>query len=97
MAFEMIDSQSIGVLVPYGDGKKLIDQLNSSSSNAEKYALLDKTQRFMVNVYEHKYKELEKEDMIYQLEFNGMLVLRNGFYKKDTGLEVRKELEDMFV
>lgn len=95
--FEMIDSQSIGVLVPYKDGEKLINQLNSSISNAEKYALLDKTQRFMVNVYEHKYKELEKEDMIYQLEFNGMLVLRDGFYKKDTGLEVRKELEDMFV
>ena len=95
--FEMIDSQSIGVLVPYKDGEKLINQLNSSISNAEKYGLLDKTQRFMVNVYEHKYKELEKEDMIYQLEFNGMLVLRDGFYKKDTGLEVRKELEDMFV
>ena len=95
--FEMIDSQSIGVLVPYKDGEKLINQLNSSISNAEKYALLDKTQRFMVNVYEHKYKELEKEDMIYKLEFNGMLVLRDGFYNKDTGLEVRKELEDMFV
>ena len=73
------------------------DRLNSSISNAEKYALLDKAQRFMVNVYENKYKELEKEDMIYQLEFNGMLVLRDGIYKKDTGLEVRKELEDMFV
>lgn len=51
----------------------------------------------MVNVYENKYKELMEEDMIYQLEFNGMLVLKDGFYKEDTGLEVRKELEDMFV
>ena len=38
-----------------------------------------------------------KEDMLVQLEFNGMLVLKEGFYKEDTGLEIKKELEDMFV
>ena len=95
--FEMIDSDSIGILVPYGYGAELIVQLQSSISNTEKYALLDQTQRFMINVYENKYKELEKEDMLIQLEFNGMLVLKDGFYKEDVGLEIRKELEDLFI
>ena len=95
--FEMIDSDSIGILVPYGGGSELIAKLQSSISNAEKYALLDQAQRFMVNVYENKYKEMMKEDMLVQLEFNGMLVLKEGFYKEDTGLEIKKELEDMFV
>ena len=93
----MIDSDSIGILVPYGGGSDLIAKLQSSISNAEKYALLDQAQRFMVNVYENKYKEMMKEDMLVQLEFNGMLVLKEGFYKEDTGLEIKKELEDMFV
>lgn len=96
-AFEMIDSDCVGILVPYEYGSDLIILLQSSISNAEKYALLDQTQRYMVNVYENKLKELEKEDMLSQLDFNGMLYLKDGFYKKDTGLEIKKELEDMFV
>lgn len=95
--FEMIDTDSIGILVPYGKGSELILQLQSSISNAEKYALLDQTQRFMINVYENKLKELMNENMVLQLEFNGMFILKEGYYKEDTGLETIKELEDLFI
>lgn len=95
--FDTMDSNTIGILVPYGYGKELISLFQSQMSNAEKYKLLDKAQRYMVNVYENKYQDLIKEDMIEELEFNNLLVLREGFYKDDTGLEMQKELDDLFV
>lgn len=86
--FKFIESNTIGVLVPYGRGEELITMLSSDMDNRDKYKILDEVQRYTINIYENKYKEFIKKGVIRQLEFNGMLILEDGYYEEDVGVSV---------
>lgn len=89
--FELIEP-SIGMIVPYGEGKKLIEDLNSSIEANEKYDLLKKAQRFTIQMYERKYKELVARGIVSIIEFCGIAVLKEGFYNNAIGLDITSEL-----
>lgn len=77
--FKVIDDYQIGVLVPYGDGKNLIDNLYKM----RKSEILRQAQRYTVNIFKSK---LEK---CVNIEFNkdiGIYILNNNYYSSILGM-----------
>lgn len=63
--FQVIDSPTTSVLVPYKKGNDLIADLNGELSPEEYAPTLKKAQQYMVNVFQHELMELQKTDSIY--------------------------------
>ncbi|MDR3113143.1 MAG: CRISPR-associated helicase Cas3' [Endomicrobium sp.] len=74
--FEAIDAPTIAVIVPYGDGQKIINELCGEKYDSKKInSLLKQAQRYSVNVYPCDFKkfgkaikQISKELEIYYLE-----------------------------
>lgn len=58
--FRVIDSLTIGVIVPYGDGKEIITDLCGDIDVRQKRELLKRAQRFSVQLFQGKYGQFEK-------------------------------------
>ena len=94
--FELIGSQTIGVLVPYKKGKEYISILNGEDVEKKK-EILPLVQRYTVNLYENKYKELMKEGAIYQIEFGNVLILDDAHYDEIIGVTGIAKMDFLFV
>lgn len=85
--FKVIEDGTVGILVPFGDGKRIIEELCALDFNVVKAKkLLREAQRFTVNVYEGKVKELYQRGCIHRLERAGVIALKEGFYDPMTGI-----------
>lgn len=85
--FRVIEDGTVGILVPYGDGKRIIEELgalNFDIGGAKR--LLREAQRFTVNVFENKLRELFSKKCIHRLEKAGVIALKEGFYDPRTGV-----------
>jgi CRISPR-associated endonuclease/helicase Cas3 len=90
--FNVIDSPTTSVLVPYNEeAKNIILELNGEMNIKELGDLLKKAQQFTVNVFEHELKRLEKEGDIYFLLQGNILALRETAYTKEMGLDSKGE------
>lgn len=94
--FTLIGSQTIGVLVPYKKGKEYISILNGEDVEKKK-EILPLVQRYTVNLYENKYKELMKEGAIYQIEFGNVLILDDAYYDEIIGVTGIAKMDFLFV
>jgi len=86
--FHVIDSQTQGIIVPYGEeGKDLVAALSAARDLALEFQLLRKAQRFAVNVFEHEMKALTRSGAIYEVQAGtGVFCLREEFYSDEFGL-----------
>lgn len=85
--FRVIEQNTVPILVPFGEGKALIAQLNGDRlSMHEELFLLRKAQAYTVNVYENIYNKLQKEDALYPVGSTGVLALEEGYYDKQMGV-----------
>lgn len=86
--FHVIDSQTQGIVVPYGkEGKDLVAALSAARDLALEFQLLRKAQRFAVNVFEHEMKALTQSRAIYEVQAGtGVFCLREEFYSSEFGL-----------
>ena len=94
--FEVIGNDTIGILVPYKDGKKSIEIIMTSYDTKEIVRELKKMQRYTINLYRDNsiIKKLEKRNAIDSSILDGhVLILREGFYDEKIG--VITELEDL--
>jgi CRISPR-associated endonuclease/helicase Cas3 len=97
-AFHVIDENTRSVLVPYGRGKEIIEQLGNAYLTAtEKNRLLKEAQRYSVNLYKNVFERLrDKEKAIVTIGNDEILTLREGYYDLEVGICTEKqELEDM--
>jgi len=78
--FRIIEDTDIPVVVPYGEGKKYMEELRKGAPSR---ALLRKLQRYTVNVPEKKYEELEKAKSL-EVEADMIAVLTNEDLYDDT-------------
>ncbi|MBL8241489.1 MAG: CRISPR-associated helicase Cas3' [Bryobacterales bacterium] len=87
-AFEVIDSQTQSVLVPYGeDGREVIAELCASFEPRRNFALLRKAQRFSINVFPHQIAALKNANAVYEAgDGTGILYLNEKYYSLETGL-----------
>jgi CRISPR-associated endonuclease/helicase Cas3 len=84
--FQVIDQNTTGVIVPYGEGKELITLINGNCSLGELKQYLKKAQQFSVNLFELDKRKLEEMGGIIGLKNNAIFALRDEFYKEDVGV-----------
>lgn len=86
--FEAIDTAGIAVIVPYKEGKDIINELLSSGSYEEKMTLLKKAQRYTVNVIVNDRRQIG--DFADYYDEAGVYILKEGFYD-EKGKGLRRE------
>lgn len=87
-SFRVYENETIDVLVPYGDGKQLICDLNSERAKWDiDYAkqLLSKAKEYSISLYEYQRKQLEQMNGMGQLLDGAVLSLGEGYYDDMTG------------
>ncbi|MCA5012216.1 MULTISPECIES: CRISPR-associated helicase Cas3' [unclassified Enterococcus] len=85
--FNVIDSPTTSVLVPYEAGQEIITSLNGELLPHEIIPLVKQAQQYMVNLFDYEIKELNKNGAIYPL-FNGQVfALNENAYSKQFGTD----------
>lgn len=88
--FEVFDATSEGVLVPYGEGRALIGQLDGIRpwDDLDRTAsLLAQAKPYMVSMTMNQIDRMMKNGMICTLLDGNVYVLNDGFYDEQTGMK----------
>lgn len=99
--FEVIDSSTSAVIVPYdAEAKELIADLGSERDPKRIVGLLRKSQKYCVNIYAGMEYKLEQEAAIYEihcgnLEHCTVKIVQENYYDKDFGLTVECGLHEV--
>ncbi|MEG1603703.1 MAG: hypothetical protein RR340_08835, partial [Cloacibacillus sp.] len=93
--FNVIEAPTKGVIVQYGEGKELVDQLTVNTDSAEVKELLHRSQRFSVNVYPYQLDALVKSGGVYKQSICGasgaeVWILAAEFYSDEFGLSTEQ-------
>lgn len=94
--FQSIDSITRGVIVPYGEGKEIINDLCSMSKTAfgQQYQLIKRAQRYSVNVWGYMLQKLSDSEVIHETQKDsGIFYLDEQFYDENFGLSDMKRSE----
>lgn len=85
--FRALDSNTISVVVPYGDrGKNLISRLQVSPLPEAR--LLREAQRYSVGIYDNELKELEKNHAIEYMAGGAVMALQSRQYDMVKGIQI---------
>jgi CRISPR-associated endonuclease/helicase Cas3 len=89
-AFEPIEANTRGVIVPYGDdGKAVIADLFAAFEVDKQFKLLKRAQQFTVEVFPHVMRRLEEAQAVREVQpGTGVLCLSERYYNKEFGLSV---------
>ena len=94
-AFQAIDAPTRAVIVPYGEGAKLIAELCGEWDPKEMHRTLQKAQRYSVNVFPNVWDKLQKENALHKtIEGSGIYYLKERYYNNEFGLSL-DETSDM--
>lgn len=94
-SFNPIGSDTVGIIVPYGEGADKLAKFINTNDMYEKKKLLKELQRYTVNVYrtDKRLKELINKNAVILYKDRSIYVLSEGFYDNKSG--VKTELEDL--
>ncbi|WP_077610082.1 CRISPR-associated helicase/endonuclease Cas3 [Clostridium sp. Marseille-P2415] len=95
--FAPIDQNTTGVLVPFEEGKIIINKLNGELMSKELMNWLRKGQRFAVNLYPDQLKELTRAGAVTPLKNGQVLALKSGFYDDHLGVVTEGKEEFLVV
>jgi len=82
--FAVIDQDTISVLVPYGRGKEIIQELATTSHLPATVKLLKEAQQYSVNLYKNEVQSLDNG--IYSIGDTGVLALTDMYYSPEYGI-----------
>lgn len=94
--FKVIDTETQAILVPYEEGKKYIEQLNSELSYDEVEDILIKAQRYTVNAREGEIRRYLEKGIIYKLHACDAYALHAEYYQ-ESGIMENAEMETLFL
>lgn len=85
--FQVIDSHTRGVIVPYGEeGKEIINDLCRTGELEKQYKLIKKAQRYSVNLFPHEFKELAELEAVREVQDGaGIYYLGEQYYSEEFG------------
>jgi CRISPR-associated endonuclease/helicase Cas3 len=95
--FSVIDQDTTGILVPYGEGVEIINSLNGDLPGKEISKWLRKGQRFTVNLYKNQIQELNKAGALVTLKNGQVLALKDGFYDAILGIVTEGNSEFLLI
>lgn len=84
--FQVIDSSTRGVVVPYKDGKEIITELCGAFALEKQGKLLKLAQRYSVNLFDHQLRKLLEAGAIHEAhEEVGIYYLDERYYSEEFG------------
>ncbi|WP_317914421.1 CRISPR-associated helicase Cas3' [Carnobacterium maltaromaticum] len=86
--FQVINSPTTSVLVPYESGKELVADLNGELKPEDYAPLLKKAQQYTVNLFRYELDELQKNGAIYPLLNGDILALEEKAYSIEFGVDL---------
>ncbi|MBM7702897.1 CRISPR-associated helicase Cas3' [Metabacillus iocasae] len=89
--FEVIPDYTTSVIVPYGEGKQIIAELNGKGTIEELSRLLKTAQQFTINIYQHELQHLSQQDGIVSYLDGHIFVLKEGAYSEEYGLNLEND------
>ena len=90
-AFEVIDSHTESVLVPYAAGKSMILAFNDRYFDRKKIGEQMRTaQQYMVNLFSYELKKLSSLGALRQTE-SGVMALREEYYNDTFGVQMEEQ------
>ena len=84
--FKAIDSAATSILVPYGEGVRIIADLCSTDMIWNKRELLRKAQRYSVNIFPNIARKLHAAEALYPVQDSGIYALKDNFYCNEMGV-----------
>lgn len=93
--FEVIDANTQGILVPFGEGKNLISQLTGYERINDYKVFLKKAQQYSINVFKHDFEALKKNNQLIVVQFGAfnIYVAKESAYDNQTGISVQGEAQ----
>lgn len=91
--FSVFDEDTADVLVPFGDGAALIEELGSIDpvhQPGRLTAALERAKAYGVSLYGFQRRKLEDSGALFPLCGGAVLALQAGWYDEDTGLMTGK-------
>lgn len=98
--FEVFDSANESVLVPYGEGANLIEQLDTPRAKYDVcYAadLLQKAKPYAVSMTVHQISAMAQRGMIYTMLDGSVYALNAGYYDDHLGVREGKDVCDTLI
>ncbi len=93
--FSLIDDQSISVIINWGDGLKLYQQLVSDGPS---YSLMKKLAQFSVGIRTKDFEKLKDKGVVKEPFENIFAIIDPAFYSKETGLLINNQwTEETFI
>lgn len=90
-AFEVIDSYTESVLVPYAGGKEMIVEFNDKQFDKKMIGRrMRAAQQYMVSLFSYEVKRLSALGALWQTE-SGILSLREEYYDEAFGVQVNEQ------
>jgi CRISPR-associated endonuclease/helicase Cas3 len=84
--FRVIDSPTRGVIVPYQEGEKIINELCSAFEPEKQGKLIKQAQRYSVNLFDHEFEKLFNTGVIQEVQKNvGIYYLVKQYYSEEFG------------
>lgn len=97
-AFEVIDQKTRSVVVPYGEGKELIEKLAGRHMLREEIGYLKEAQQYSVNLYEMAFRRLAEEGALDSLGETGVVVLKEEYYDDWAGIKTTpQEMRELIM
>lgn len=87
--FEALDTNTISILVPYGQGREIVTELCSNRVNYDyRYVLqlLSKAKLYTVSIQRYLLEILKRKGAVGEIYNGTILVLDEKYYDKDTGI-----------
>lgn len=96
--FQVIESNTTSVIVPYGKGEQIIEKLISAETITDLNKLLKEAQQYIVNIYDHEKQLLTENNGIYAIFDSTIYILTDGVYDTSFGMSYTADasLKDLF-
>ncbi len=98
MAFQVIDQKTKSIIVPYGQGKELIERLGDRHTLGEEIKLLKEAQQYSVNLFENVFNRLAGEGALVSLGETGVVILKDEYYDPWVGVKITpQEMKELIM
>ena len=97
--FSVFDNDTTDIIVPYQEGKKIIQQLmeiDIFGSLKEAQALIRQAKQFTVSLYDYQIRKLQEQGLLFPVANGAALALAEGCYNEHTGI-VTQSKNDSFL